>query len=133
MPTLVARTRVRTFLDVGETFATRPAPVGGNMRVLIAAGAAISMLLGAASAHAEKRLFIIANDGDGYGVDNCLATGGPCGTAVANSYCHAREFAQATSFRKVDRDDITGAIPSNSASSCHGTSCDNFVAIECTR
>lgn len=91
------------------------------------------MLLGAASAQAEKRLFIIADDGDGYGVDNCLASGGPCGAAVANSYCHSREYAQATSFRKVDRDDITGAIPADSASSCHGAGCDNFVAIECTR
>ncbi len=91
------------------------------------------MLLGTASAQAEKRLFIIANDGDGYGVDNCLATGAACGKAVANAYCHSREFAQATSFQKVDRDDITGAIPASATSSCHGGSCDNFVAIECSR
>jgi hypothetical protein len=103
------------------------------MRFLIAACAAISILLGAAAAQAEKRVFIIANDGDGYGVDNCLASGGPCGAAVANSYCHSREFAQATSFRKVDRDDITGAIPSSPSGTCQGNSCDNFVAIECSR
>lgn len=103
------------------------------MRFAIAACTAICMLLGAASAQAERRLFIIADDGDGYGVDNCLSSGGPCGAAVANSYCHSREYAQATSFRKVDRDDITGAIPADSSSSCHGASCDNFVAIECTR
>jgi hypothetical protein len=103
------------------------------MRLLIAACAAVSMLLGAASAQAEKRLFIIANDGDGYGVDNCLASGAPCGKAVANSYCHSREFAQATSFQKVDRDDITGAIPASAPNSCHGGNCDNFVAIECSR
>ncbi len=101
------------------------------MRFAIAACAAISVLLGAASAQAERRVFIIANDGDGYGVDNCLASGSSCGAAVANSYGHAREFAQATSFRKVDRDDITGAIPTGT--SCHGNSCDNFVAIECSR
>jgi hypothetical protein len=108
------------------------------MRFAIAPGAAIAVLLsvvalGANSAQAEKRVFIIANDGDGYGVDNCLASGGPCGSAVANSYCHAREFAQATSFRKVDRDDITGAIPVGDSNSCHGGACDNFVAIECSR
>lgn len=91
------------------------------------------MLLVAASAQAEKRIFIIANDGDGYGVDNCLTSGGPCGAAVANSYCHTREFAQATSFRTVDRDDITSAIPTNDSNSCHGGACDNFVAIECSR
>jgi hypothetical protein len=103
------------------------------MRFLIAASAAMSMLLGAATAQAEKRVFIIANDGDGYGVDACLASGGTCGAAVANSYCHSREFAQATSFRKVDRDDITGAIPASVSGSCHGGACDNFVAIECSR
>jgi hypothetical protein len=103
------------------------------MRFLVAACAAISVLMGAASAEAEKRVFIIANDGDGYGVDNCLASGGPCGAAVANSYCHSREFAQATSFQKVDRDDITGALPAGSSNSCHGSNCDNFVAIECSR
>jgi len=102
------------------------------MRFLMAACAAISVLLGAASAEAEKRVFIIANDGDGFGIDNCLAAGGPCGAAVANSYCHSREFAQATSFQKVNRDDITGALPS-APNSCHGGSCDNFVAIECSR
>jgi hypothetical protein len=101
------------------------------MRSTIAAAAALSIILGAASAQAEKRIFIIANDG-GYGVDNCLASGGSCGNAVANSYCHSREFAQATSFRKVDRDDITGAIPTSN-SSCQGATCDNFVAIECSR
>jgi hypothetical protein len=103
------------------------------MRFSIAACVAIAMLLVAGSAQAEKRLFIIANDGDGYGVDTCLASGGPCGAAVANSYCHTREFAQATSFRKVDRDDITGAIPASASSACRGAECDSFVAIECSR
>jgi len=103
------------------------------MRFVIAACAAMCMLLAAASAQAERRVFIIANDGNGYGVDNCLASGGPCGTAVANSYCHSREFAQATSFRKVDRDDITSAIPASTSGLCRGDACDNFVAIECSR
>jgi hypothetical protein len=101
------------------------------MRSLIAAAAVAALMLG--SAHAEKRLFIIANQADGYGVDTCLATGAPCGRTVANSYCRSHEFAQALSFRKVDRDDITGAIPSDGSSSCNGSRCDRFVAIECTR
>ena len=81
------------------------------MRSVLAALAFAVALFGAASAHAEKRIFIIANNADGYGVDRCLASGANCGNAVANSYCRSREFAQALSFRKVDRDDITGAIP----------------------
>ena len=39
------------------------------------------------SASAERRMFIVANDADGYGVDRCLASGAKCGTAVANAYC----------------------------------------------
>ena len=66
-------------------------------------------------AHAEKRLFILANQADGYGVDNCLASGAECGKTVANSYCRSHAFAQAVSFRKVSRDDITGAIPADAS------------------
>ena len=51
------------------------------MRFVIAATAAAAVLLAAAAAQAEKRMFIIANDGDGYGVDRCLASGAPCGDA----------------------------------------------------
>jgi hypothetical protein len=61
------------------------------------------------AAHAEKRIFIIANNSDGYGVD--------------------RDFAQAASFRKIDRDEITGAVPSTNGTSAR----DEFVAIECSR
>jgi hypothetical protein len=103
------------------------------MRSVFAASAFAAVLLCAAAAQAEKRVFIIANNADGYGVDRCLASGGSCGEAVANSYCRSREFAQALSYRKVDRDDITGAIPTSGPGACHGANCDNFVAIVCSR
>jgi|SRR5579872_2567915 len=103
------------------------------MRSVIAATAFAAALLSAAAVHAEKRVFIIANNSDGYGVDRCLASGGSCGTTIANSYCRSREFAQALSFRKVDRDDITGAIPASGTGACRGGDCDNFVAIVCSR
>jgi hypothetical protein len=81
------------------------------------------------AAQAEKRIFIIANNSDGYGVDRCLSTGATCGVAVATAYCKSRDFAQAASFRKVDHDEITGAVPSTNGSSAR----DEFVAIECLR
>ena len=84
------------------------------------------------SAQAERRMFIIANDADGYGIDRCLASGAKCGAAAANTYCKSHDFAEATSFRKVDRDDITGAIPSGGSGGCQGNRCD-VVAIVCTR
>ena len=102
------------------------------MRSVIAA-MAVAVVMSGAAAHAEKRLFIVASHADGYGVDNCLATGAACGKAVANSYCRSHDFAQADSFRKVDRDDITGAIPTDDSSPCKGGSCNRFVAIECSR
>jgi hypothetical protein len=103
------------------------------MRSMIAVAVFAAVLSGAGAAHAEKRVFIVANSGDGYGVDRCLASSAACGAAAANSYCRTHEFGQALSYRKVDRDDITGAIPASGPGSCHGAHCDDFVAIECTR
>jgi hypothetical protein len=37
------------------------------------------------------------------------------------------------SYQKVDRDEITGAIPTTPAQTCRGTDCDQFVAIVCSR
>jgi hypothetical protein len=98
------------------------------MRTVFAALVIASAMLSTA-AQAEKRTFIIASNADGYGVDRCLATGATCGVAVATAYCQARDFAQAASFRKVDHDEITGAVPSTNGSSAR----DEFVAIECAR
>ena len=58
------------------------------------------------------------------------ATGASCGNLVAAAYCRSQEFADARSFRKVEREEITGAVPTGA--SCSG-SCEAFVAIECTR
>jgi hypothetical protein len=91
------------------------------------------MLLAASVAHAaERRMFIIPNDADGYGVDRCLAHGERCGRAAANSYCHTQRYAHATSFHKVDRDDVTGAIPAN-GSGCRAGHCPDLVAIVCSK
>jgi hypothetical protein len=100
------------------------------MRALLAATALIATLA-AGSAHAEKRIFIIDNNPDGYGVDRCLANGAGCGSTVANSYCRAREFNEAVSFRRIERDEITGVVPASIAA-CRGA-CQEFVAIECNR
>lgn len=103
------------------------------MRMLLAS-LFIAVMVGAAgSAQAERRMFIIANNADGYGVDRCLAKGEKCGAAAAAAYCKSHEFADAASFRKVDRDDITGSIPTSGPGACKGGNCDEFVAIVCTR
>lgn len=90
-----------------------------------------ALLCGTVSAQAEKRIFIIANV-DGYGIDRCLATGASCGASVATAYCKARDFTAAASYRKVERDEITGAVPAGN-NACRSGTCDEFVAIECSR
>ena len=100
------------------------------MRFVLAMAA---LLVAASAAQAERRIFIIANQSDGYGVDRCLAKGQPCGTAAATSYCKSRDFQKAVSFQKVDKDDITGAVPTTGAQSCRGGNCDQYVAIVCSR
>ena len=101
-------------------------------RLGLAACALTAALMAGSPAAAETRIFIIASHADGYGVDRCLASGESCGAPMASAYCKSRDFAQAVSFRKVDREEITGAVPS-SGSACRGNGCEEFVAIECSR
>lgn len=102
------------------------------MRIVRIGLIAASALFLAARAQAEQRMFIIASNADGYGVDRCLETGARCGAAIAAAYCKSRQFVQAASYRRVERDDITGSIPSGDGA-CHGGKCDEFVAIVCSR
>lgn len=83
-------------------------------------------------ASAETRVFIVANHSDGYGVDQCLAKGEKCGAHAAASYCRSRDFAQASSYRRVDPDEITGSVPKEAGNCAHGH-CDDYVAITCQR
>jgi hypothetical protein len=103
------------------------------MRIVGLSLVAILSVGALSAAHAERRMFIIANDADGYGVDRCLASGDKCGAAAANAYCKTHQFAAATSYRKVERDDITGAIPAGPPGGCRDNKCDNIVAIVCAR
>jgi hypothetical protein len=90
------------------------------------------LLVVATTASAESRIFIIANESDGYGVDQCLAKGDKCGAPAARSYCQSRDFAQASSYRRVDPDEITGSV-SKAGANCTRSGCSEFVAITCQR
>jgi len=91
------------------------------------------LLAASSAASADSRVFIVANQADGYGVDECLARGEKCGAHAARSYCQSREFAQATAYRRVDPDEITGAVPKGDAEKCTGSGCGEYVAITCQR
>jgi len=91
------------------------------------------LVLGAATAaHAETKVFIIANEADGYGVDQCLAKGEKCGAHAALSYCRSRDFAEASSYRRVDPEEITGSVP-KAAGNCRRGGCNEYIAITCQR
>ena len=93
---------------------------------------AFAIVFAASPASADSRVFIVANQADGYGVDQCLARGDKCGAHAARSYCQSREFAQASSYRRVDPDEITGSVP-KAGENCGATGCTEYVAITCQR
>ena len=101
------------------------------MQVILVGFAAFLWFGFAGPAQAERRMFVVANDADGYGIDRCLASGARCGAAAANAYCKTQDFAEAITYHKVDRDDLTGAAQ-NTATACNNRGCD-AVAIVCTR
>jgi hypothetical protein len=90
------------------------------------------LLFAASAASADSRVFIVANQADGYGVDQCLAKGEKCGAHAARSYCQSRDFAEASAFRRVDPDEITGSVP-KAGGNCTRGGCDEYVAITCQR
>jgi hypothetical protein len=101
------------------------------MRFLPALSACVFFLT-ASAASADSRVFIVENQADGYGVDQCLAKGDKCGAHAALSYCQSRDFAQASSYRRIDPDEVTGSIPT-SGGNCNHAGCGEYVAITCQR
>ena len=85
------------------------------------------------TASADSRVFIVANQADGYGVDDCLAQGHKCGAHAARSFCQSREFAQASGYRRVEPDELTATVPGDGGERCTGPSCGEYVAITCQR
>jgi hypothetical protein len=104
---------------------------GAPMRFFFAI-IACTFLLTVSAAAADSRVFIIANQADGYGIDQCLASGDKCGAYAARSYCQSREFASASSYRRVDPDEVTGSVP-KAGDKCTGSGCNEYVAITCQR
>jgi hypothetical protein len=103
--------------------------ISAIMACLLVFAASLAAL---SNAWADSRVFIIANESDGYGVDQCLARGEQCGAHAARSYCQSRDFAQASSYRRVDPDEITGSVP-RSGENCSRAGCNEYIAITCQR
>jgi hypothetical protein len=99
----------------------------------ISAFLACALVCAASAAMADSRVFIIENQADGYGVDQCLAKGDKCGEHAASSYCKSQNFAQAQAYRSVDPDEITGSVPKPAGSHCGHGLCGEYIAITCQR
>jgi len=82
---------------------------------------------------ADSHVFIIENQADGYGVDQCLAKGDKCGEHAALSYCKSQNFTQALAYRRVDPDEITGSVPKQAGNNCRHGICGEYIAITCQR
>lgn len=91
------------------------------------AASLISMSL---PARAETKIFFVENQPDGYGIDQCLASGAKCGKPMAVAYCQSRQFGEAVSYRKAEPEEMSKATGD---AACSANGCIDFVAIECQR
>ncbi len=91
-----------------------------------------AVLASALSARAETKIFFVENQPDGYGIDQCLASGANCGKPMASAYCQSRQYGRALSFRKAGPEEMPEGKASGDAA-CRASGCIDFVAIECQR
>lgn len=98
----------------------------------LASLAITAVLASALSARAETKIFFVENQPDGYGIDQCLASGANCGKPMASAYCQSRQYGQAVSFRKAEPEEMLEGKATGDAI-CRASGCIDFVAIECQR
>jgi hypothetical protein len=91
-----------------------------------------AVVASALSARAETKIFFVENQPDGYGIDQCLASGAKCGKPMASYYCQSRQYGGVVSFRKVEPDELP-ADKATTDGACRASGCVDFVAIECVR
>jgi hypothetical protein len=103
----------------------------GLFRSVLVGGAAVALFSAVASA--ETTAFIVPKF-DGYGIDQCLADGQPCGQAAAAAWCRSRDYTSVAEFGRLDRADTTASLPvTPAAASCSGRACNDQIAIVCVR
>ncbi len=78
------------------------------------------------AAEADATFLVPANDG--YGVGECLASGGECGRVIADAWCETQGFRRAVAFGPNPADDRTGSIQTVSTASV-----SRPVAVTCAK
>jgi hypothetical protein len=101
-----------------------------RLAFLLLAGLAVAGIA-TSPASAETKTFFVENQPDGYGIDQCLATGAECGKPMASLYCQSHQYDEAVSFHKADPVEVL-KVAGDAASSASGSKVA-FVAIECQR
>ncbi|MCX8504206.1 MAG: hypothetical protein EBU34_05300 [Alphaproteobacteria bacterium] len=61
------------------------------------------------SANTALRDFVVPAD-DGYGMDDCLAEGGPCAKLIADSWCQLNGMSASVSYIAADMTEITASL-----------------------
>ena len=94
--------------------------------VLATAAASFTVLPeGQRTAVRQATFLVPANDG--YGVGDCLASGGECGQIVADAWCETQGFRRAVEFGQTMAEDVTGSIQKVSTGSR-----ERPISITCT-
>jgi hypothetical protein len=94
--------------------------------VLASAAASFTVLPEGPRGAAANATFLVPAE-DGYGVGNCLASGGECAQLVANSWCETQGFTRAVRFAPTEPEDVTGLVQTVSTGRR-----ERPVAITCT-
>jgi hypothetical protein len=98
--------------------ATGPAISARCRQLLRTAASGAGLLLGALAfygpATAEESKTLIIPPNDGYGFEECLKGGSPCGLVVANAWCKAHGFAGSQGFGPADGIDGDPDAPAGS-------------------
>ncbi|CAH1671937.1 conserved exported hypothetical protein [Chelatococcus asaccharovorans] len=96
--------------------------LAGSAAALVAAVSFLPAPESATAATAAATFIIPANDG--YGVADCLATGGDCASGVANAWCLAQGYRAASAFGPAS--DITSSTgTSRPGPAAMAITCDN--------
>jgi hypothetical protein len=106
--------------------------ITSRLASLVAPLAMAAVVASALSAQAETKIFFVENQPDGYGIDQCLASGAKCGKPMASAYCQSRQYGGVVSYRKVEPDEVP-ADKAGGDGACRASGCVDFVAIECIR
>ena len=93
---------------------------------LASAAASFTALPGGRQGGATEATFLVPSN-DGYGVGDCLLSGGECGQMVADAWCGAQGFRRAVRFSATAPEDVTGSVQTVSTGSR-----ERPIAITCT-